>query len=52
MAAPLPQIHRDAESLVAVVLDGFDVLAAHADGLAEALRDIDFAGAGATCATA
>jgi hypothetical protein len=49
MAAPLPQIHRDAKSLVAVVFDGLDFLATHADGLAETFRDVDFAGACAAC---
>jgi hypothetical protein len=46
VATALPQIYRDAQSLVAVVLDGFDVLPAHADGVAKALGHIDFAGAG------
>jgi hypothetical protein len=44
-----PQIHRDAQALVAVVFDGFHFLSAHADGLSETFRDVDFAGAGPAC---
>ena len=47
MAAPLAEIHGDAEPLVAVVLDGLDFLPAHADRLAEAFRDVYLASRGA-----
>jgi hypothetical protein len=47
MAAPLADVGGDAESLVAVVLDGLDLLPAHADRLAESFRDIHLAGGGA-----
>ena len=43
----LPQINRHTDTFVAVVFDGFDLAAAHHDGLSEAFRDIDFASTGA-----
>ncbi len=47
MAAPLADVCGDAESLVAVVLDGLDFLPAHADRLAEPFRNIHLASRGA-----
>lgn len=47
MAAPRAEIDGDADALVAVVFDGFHFAAPHRDRLADALRDVGFAGAGA-----
>lgn len=47
MAAPLAEIDRDADALVAVEFDRFDFLPADGDRLADAFGNIDFAGAGA-----
>ena len=43
----LSEIDRDADPLVAVVLDRLDLALAYADRLAEALRDVGLAGRGA-----
>src|SRR6185369_1529405 len=46
----LTGIDGDADALVAIELDGFDLVATHADRLAEAFGNIDLAGRGAIVA--
>ena len=50
VAALLPEIDGDADALVAVVLDGFDLAAAHRHGLAVAFGDVGLAGTGVATA--
>jgi ribosome-associated protein len=47
MAAPLAEIDRDADALVPVVFDGFDLAMAHPDGQAAAFGDLGLGGGSA-----
>ena len=44
VAAPLADVHGDADALVAVVRDGLDLVLAHRHALADALRDFGLGG--------
>ena len=47
MPALLAEVTSDAESFVAIVFDGFDLIQPHRHVLSEALVDLRFAGGGA-----
>ena len=44
VAAPLPDVHGEADALVAVVGDGLDLALAHGDALADRLRHVGLGG--------